>query len=184
MSITRHTFKYTVTALAVIVGFSLPVAAATLDELFDKLAHADASTATTVEDEIVAEWEKSGSPSLDLLLRRGKDALDAGDPELALEHFSALLDHDPSFAEGYNVRAAAYYALGLVGPALDDLREALVLNPRHFGAMRGVGVILEGMGRSAEALDVYRAILQISPQSVDVTEAVNRLVLEMEGQAI
>ena len=184
MSIARHTFKYTVTALVVLVGFSLPLQAATVDELFDQLAQSDAQNHDRIEGQIVAEWEKSGSPSLDLLLRRGKEALDDGDPEVALEHFSALVDHDPVFAEGYNARATAYYALGMMGPALDDLRAALVLNPRHFGAMRGVGVILEELGRSAEALEVYRAILQINPGSAGVQEAVDRLILDLEGQAI
>ena len=184
MSTLRHTFKYTVTALAVIVGYSLPVAAATLDELFDELAQSDEVTQGRVAGKITAEWEKSGSPSLDLLLRRGQDALDAGDPELALEHFSALVDHDPTFPEAYNARAAAFFQLGLIGPALDDLREALVLNPRHFNAMRGVAVILEGLERPEDALEVYREVLRLNPVSEGVTEAVERLVLQLEGQAI
>lgn len=184
MSMHRPTFKYTVTALVMIVAFSGQVAAATLDELFDELAQSDAQGAVRVENQIIAEWEKSGSPSLDLLMRRGKDALAQGDPEAALQHFSALVDHDPTFAEGYNGRAAAYYALGLIGPALDDLRQVLVLNPRHFTAMRGVGVILEAMARPKEALEVYRVVLALNPQSEGVNEAVERLVLELEGQAI
>lgn len=184
MSMRTHTFKYTVTALAIIVGFSLPVGAATVDELFEELAEADENTHDRIEGQIIAKWEKSGSPSLDLLLRRGKDALDAGNTELALEHFSALVDHDPTFAEGYNARATAYYGLGLIGPALDDLRETLVLNPRHFGAMRGVGVILEAMDRPADALEVYRAVTAINPGSAGVAEAITRLTLALEGQAI
>lgn len=179
-----HTFKYTVTALAVIVCYSLPVAAATLDELFQELGEADAQTHDRIEAEIIAEWEKSGSASLDLLLHRGQDALLAGDPELALEHFSALVDHDPAFAEAYNARAAAYYGVGLLGPSLDDLRMTLVLNPRHFGAMQGVAAILEGMERPAEALEVYQTILQINPLAGGVAEAVERLQLDLEGQAL
>lgn len=179
-----QSFKHIVTAFAVIVGFSLQLQAATLDELYDELARADAPVAERIEAEIVAEWEKSGSPSLDLLLRLGEDALDNDDPELALEHFSALIDHDPSFAEGYNARATAYYQLNLIGPALDDLRTCLGLNPRHFNAMRGVGVILEDLGRSREALEVYKTVTGINPMSVGVQDAIDRLELEFEGQAI
>lgn len=179
-----HTFKYTVTALVVLVGLSLCAQAETIDDLYDDLAQSDAETYAPIEDKIVSQWEKSGSPSLDLLLRRGKDALDEGDPEAALEHFSALVDHDPNFAEGYNARATAFYALGMVGPALDDLRQALVLEPRHFSAMRGVGVIFEGMERPEDALEVYQEVLRINPGSAGVTDAVERLVLELEGQAI
>ena len=103
---------------------------------------------------------------------------------MALEHFSALIDHDPSFAEGYNARATAYYQLNLIGPALDDLRTCLGLNPRHFNAMRGVGVILEDLGRSREALEVYKTVTGINPMSVGVQDAIDRLELEFEGQAI
>lgn len=179
-----HTFKYTVTALAVIVCYSLPVTAATMDELFQELGDASAETHDSIEGQIIAEWKKSGSPSLDLLLHRGQEAMLADDPETALEHFSALVDHDPNFAEAYNARAAAYYGVGLLGPALDDLRMTLVLNPRHFGAMQGVAAILEGMERPAEALEVYQTILKINPLAGGVAEAVERLQLDLEGQAL
>jgi len=91
--------------------------------------------------QIAAIWENSGSPARDLLLQRGKDALEDGDAEAALDHFSALIDHAPDFAAGYNGRATAYFLLGLYGPSLNDLRQTLVLEPRHFGAMRGLAVI-------------------------------------------
>jgi len=184
MSMLLHTFKHTVTAFAAIVCYSLPVGAVTLDELFNELVDADAASHARIEGQIIAQWEKSGSPSLDLLLQRGKDALAAGDPEAAIEHFSALVDHDPTFAEAYGERATAYYGVGLLGPALDDLRMTLVLNPRHFGAMRGVAVILEGMERPAEALEVYQAILQINPLAEGVAEAADRIKLALEGQAL
>jgi len=184
MGMMTQSFKYIVTAFVLTVGISLPADAATLDELFDQLATADADAHDRVEEQIVAEWEKSGSASLDLLLRRGQDALSVGDFEAALEHFSALVDHDPSFAEAYNGRATAYYQLDLIGPALDDLRACLVLNPRHFDAMRGVGVILEDLGRSKDALEVYEAVAKINPLSTGVKEAIDRLELEFEGQAL
>ena len=184
MGTQTDSFKCIVTALVLTVGYSLPAVGATLDELFDDLATAEDGAGGRIERQIVGIWEKSGSPSFDLLLRRGKDALDEGAPDVALEHFSALVDHAPDFAEGYNGRATAYFLLGMIGPALDDLRQALVLNPRHFGAMRGVGVILEDLGRPGDALEVYRAILALSPASTDMQEAADRLELELEGRAL
>ncbi|WP_440227336.1 hypothetical protein, partial [Escherichia coli] len=90
-----------------------------------------------VETELSNLWSQSGSPAVDLLLRRGQDALEAGAPEVAVEHFTAAIDHAPAFAEGYAGRAAAYYLTGRVGPAIDDLRAALVLEPRHIAALQG-----------------------------------------------
>jgi tetratricopeptide (TPR) repeat protein len=184
MGTQTDSFKCIVTALVLTVGYSLPAVGATLDELFDDLAAAEDGGGARIERQIVGIWEKSGSPSFDMLLRRGKDALSAGAPDVALDHFSALVDHAPDFAAGYNGRATAYFLLGMTGPALEDLRQTLVLNPRHFGAMRGVGVILEDLGRPKDALDVYRAILALNPGSIDIHEAADRLELELEGQAL
>lgn len=184
MGTQTHRYKYIVTALFMsVVGFS-PASAATLDELFAELAQAEDDGYLRIERQIVGIWENSGSASMDLLLRRGKDALTAGDPDAALDHYSALIDHAPDFAEAYSGRATGYFLLGMMGPALDDLRQALVLNPRHFGAMRGVAVILEDLGRPVEALEVYTAILAINPADTDIQEAAARLELELEGLAL
>lgn len=184
MGMQTYSFKYIVTALVVsTVGFS-PAGAASLDDLFADLAQAEDGAGGRIERQIVGIWENSGSPSMDLLLRRGKDALNNGDADAALDHFSALVDHAPDFAEAYNGRATAYFLLGLTGPALDDLRQVLVLSPRQFSAMRGVAVILEDLGRPADALEVYAAILALNPADTDIQEVAARLELELEGQAL
>tara|TARA_R110002051_G_scaffold264959_1_gene324871 strand:+ start:11333 stop:11887 length:555 start_codon:yes stop_codon:yes gene_type:complete len=179
-----HHFKYIVTALVLTVGHSIPAIAADVDDLMNELSQADPQAQGRIASRIVSTWENSGSPSMDLLLRRGKDALDAGDLEAALDHFSALIDHAPEFSEGYNGRATAYFLLGMTGPALADLRTLLVQEPRHFGGMRGVAVIMEDIGRPAEALEIYRAVLQIYPTYDGVADAVERLELALEGQAL
>ncbi|MCK0097562.1 tetratricopeptide repeat protein [Yoonia sp. F2084L] len=182
----RHRFKCIVTALFLAVGFSLPVAAqqTPLDELYQELAEADEGTYVRIERQIIAQWEKSGSPAMDLLLRRGKDALEDGAPDAAAEHFTALIDHAPEFAEGYYGRASSYYLLGLTGPALDDIRRALTLNPRHFEAMRGLAIIMEELSRPDDALELYEMILTMNPNSAEVLAAVDRLKLQQEGQSL
>jgi tetratricopeptide (TPR) repeat protein len=156
----------------------------TLDELYQELREADEATQPRVEQRIIAQWGKSGSAAMDLLLRRGNDALEEGQPEVAVEHFTALVDHAPEFAEGYYGRASSYYLMGLTGPALNDIRRALVLNPRHFEAMRGLAAIMEELNRPQDALELYNMILEINPQSAEVLEAVDRLKLQVEGQAL
>ena len=181
-----HRIKYIVTAFFCVVGFSLPVAAqeASLDTLYAELLEATPENHARIERQIVTEWEKSGSAAMDLLLRRGKDALDDGTPEVAVEHFSALVDHAPYFAEGYYGRASSYYLLGLTGPALEDIRQVLSLNPRHFEAMGGLAAIMEELGRPEDALEIYRMILEINPQSQAALDGVARLELELEGLAL
>ena len=182
----NHIFNSTVTAFLVTFAFSAPAGAQTaeLDRLFEELQEAPIENVERIEGQIQTAWTRSGSPAMDLLLRRGKEALDEGDAEAALDHFTALVDHAPEFAEGYNGRATSYYLLGLVGPALEDIRIALRLNPRHFGALRGLGIILEEIERPEDALMVYREVLAIHPHAEAVQDAINRLEIELEGRSL
>ena len=190
MGINKHLHKSIVAAFCAGVWISTPLAAQTsaqserLDLLFEQLLEAEPDEVARLEDQIVTEWGKSGSASMDLLLRRGEDALEAGMPEVAVEHFTALVDHAPDFAEGYNGRASAYYQLGLYGPAIDDLRQTLVLEPRHLGAMSGVAFVLEEIGRPDDALEVWQAISQLSPADGEVAAMIERLQVQLAGEAL
>jgi tetratricopeptide (TPR) repeat protein len=157
---------------------------AKLDELFNRLKSAGEEEAGRIETEIWIEWSKSGSPAMDLLLQRGRDAMDLGDNLQAIEHFTAIIDHSPEFAEAWNARATAYYMTGEFGPSVADIAHVLSLNPRHFGALSGLGMILEESGKPERALEVYRAALTIHPHLEGVTEAVERLEIEAEGREL
>jgi len=157
---------------------------ARLDGLFSRLQSAGAEEAGRIETEIWIEWSKSGSPAMDLLLQRGRDALDLGDTVTAIEHFTAVTDHAPAFAEGWNARATAYRAAGDYGPALADIARTLTLNPRHFGALHGLATMLEATGSAERALEVYRAALAIHPHLEGVAEAIARLQAEATGQEL
>ena len=157
---------------------------ADLDDLFDALRDAGPEAARVIEGRIWAEWSRSGSPTIDLLLERGQDALQEENPVLAVEHMTALIDHAPNFAEAYNVRATAFFQQGLYGPSLEDIRQALVLNPRHFVAMSGLGLILEELGRIEEALAVWREVVSIHPHQQGAQDAIQRLEREAEGTAL
>jgi tetratricopeptide (TPR) repeat protein len=154
----------------------------TLDDLFTRLKTAEAAEAGRIEREIWLEWSKSGSPSMDLLLQRGRDAMEAGDLPAAIEHFTALVDHAPDFAEGWNARATAYFMAGEFGPSIDDIAKTLSLNPRHFGALAGLGMIFEQIEKPEKALEVYAAALAIHPHLEGVLESVERLEIETAGQ--
>ena len=154
-----------------------------LDQLFEQLKEPGADWSST-EREIWREWSKSGSAAMDLLLQRGQAAMRAGDLPAAIGHFSALIDHAPEFAEGWNARATAFYAIGEFGPSLSDIRMTLALNPRHFGALAGLGMILEEVAPPQEALRAYRAARAIHPHLPGVLSAIDRLERTVEGQKI
>lgn len=155
---------------------------AKLDGLFERLLAADAAASKGIEQEIWIEWSKSGSPAIDLLLERGREALAAGRTDEAIEHFTAAIDHAPDFAEGWNGRATAYFQAGQFGPSIADVGQVLQLNPRHFGALSGLGAMFEALDRPEKALKVYRAALAIHPHLAGVLEAVARLEKRLAGQ--
>ncbi|MEM1129373.1 MAG: hypothetical protein AAGH83_02525 [Pseudomonadota bacterium] len=172
-------------SLVVAVFFVPHIAAgqdADLDELYSQLRDPDTRDWESVEDQIWSEWSKSGSPSFDLLLERGREALEAGDTDAAIEHLTALTDHAPDFAEGWNARATAYFNAEMYGPSLSDIERTLALNPNHFAAVAGMAMILDDIGYPRDALSAYRAAAAIHPHRPDIKDAMERLEQELAGQ--
>ncbi len=155
-----------------------------VDELLAQLKDPEVENWRRVERQILNEWSKSGSAAMDLLLQRGRDALARGETQVAIEHLTALTDHAPDFAEGWNARATAYFQAGLYGPSIEDIGRTLTLNPTHFGALSGLAIILEETGHQATALSAYRAALAIHPHQPGVLEAIERLERRLEGRDI
>jgi hypothetical protein len=158
--------------------------AARLDTLFGELSQADPHDASRIEQEIALELSRSGSDAMDLLLERGRSAMEAGDIHGAIGHLTALVDHAPEFTEGYNARATAYFMAGLYGPALQDIGEVLSREPRHFGALSGLALILEETGDAARALAVLRKIEEIHPNMEGLSARIAGLELALDGVAL
>ena len=181
--------KRIVTAALLTVMISLPLNAQTADEtdqtvLLAQLAEADRAQAIQLNRQLQAIWSKSGSSSMDLLLKRGRDAMETGDTAAAIEHLTALTDHAPDFAEGWHARASAYFEAELFGPAIADLERALSLNPDNYNAIFGLGTILETFGDPERAYQAYTRVLTIHPHHEDVLTAVERLKPSVEGKTL
>ena len=156
--------------------------AASLDALFVELAEPGRDDWERVENEIIGIWSKSGSPSMDLLLRRGNEALEAEDYMAALEHFSALTDHAPDFAEGWNGRATTFYLMGEYALSIADVERVLALEPRHFGALSGLAFMFEAMEEPELALEALHMVQKLNPNRPNINDAVQRLE-QMNGEA-
>ncbi|WP_370868057.1 tetratricopeptide repeat protein [Phaeovulum sp.] len=188
--------KHIVAAGLAVLALALPLAAqdpaaqlsggraAQLDALFAELTDPENRTWRRSEADIRRLWSQSGSAAMDLLYKRGEAALDADDPALAVEHLTALTDHAPDFAEGWHLRAVAYYKTGEIGPALADLARALALEPRHWTALSGLGTILENVGMNESALAAFRASLALHPHQDDVKDEIARLTREVTGVSL
>jgi len=155
-----------------------------LDILFERLAASEKQEADRLSTEIIDRLSSSGSDSIDLLLMRGRQAMTGKDYDRALSHFSRLIAFAPNFAEGWNARATAHFARDEFGFALADLYNALRLQPKHFGALSGLAIILESLDNEDGALEAYRAALEVHPHLEGAKSGVERLEEKVRGQPI
>jgi len=156
-----------------------------LDTLFGALKIApDEASAKAIEDRIWAVWIVSGSDTCDLLMSRVKVATDEKDYDLAIKVLDSIIVIKPDFVEAWNRRATVYYLKQDYGNALADIREVLVREPRHFGALAGLGMILQDMGDDKHALEAYRRALAIDPHLQNLSDVVKTLTEKVEGRDI
>lgn len=183
MTIQRAIFNFVVAAA--LCGFPVIASAqSTADDFLDRLADPELRNWEVVEGEVYQRWQISGSATADYLLRRGQAAMEADDFEAAYDHLTALVDHAPDFAEGWNARATLFFEMQMYGPAIADIQRVLALEPRHFGALAGLGLILEDMGDEARALEAYEAAHAIHPNQPDIERLLNTLQTRLEGEAL
>ncbi|ODA67499.1 Tetratricopeptide repeat protein [Methyloligella halotolerans] len=156
-----------------------------LDQLYDALSNSpDAQAASRVQDAIKTIWQRTGSPTVDLLLQRAMTIGQEGDYELSLEILNAAISLSPDTAETWHQRAMVHFLREENSKALSDLRRTLALDPKHYEAIVGLGRVLEHLGQKESALAVYRRALQVNPYLEAARLAVEDLSREIEGQDI
>jgi tetratricopeptide (TPR) repeat protein len=147
-----------------------------LDRLFVQLQQARTQAEiSTLMVQISGIWMESSSPSIDLLLARAEEAKDKGAPDIALDILDRVIDISPRFAEAWRRRGALHAADGNQEDAISDLREALRLEPRHFGALDQLGRILEEGGDGPGALEAYSRLAEIVPFVEGLRQRLQRL---------
>ena len=156
-----------------------------LDFLFGALKAApDEESAKAVEQRIWARWNISKSDTTNLLMDRVKTATEAKDYALALKLLDAVVELKPHYVEGWNRRATIHYMQKDFGDALIDLQHVLKLEPRHFGALTGLGLIMQEVGNDKLALDAYRKALAVYPRLDRIPDIVEKLSQEVDGRNI
>ncbi|MFT5777037.1 tetratricopeptide repeat protein, partial [Hyphomonas sp.] len=179
-AILNFMFKRLLLAALVFAG---QAAAGPSDEMFEKLHNAPSeSEANDVAQDIWASWMDSGSPTVDMIIQRAVDAQTVGDYETARAFYDRAILIAPDYAEAWSRRAGLFLNDENFPEALRDLNEALRLEPRHFGAWAGLGIMMEAMGAENEALEAYRQALTIYPFMTQAMQAEKRLSKVAEGQ--
>jgi len=156
-----------------------------LDFLFGALKVApDDVTAKAIEERIWALWTASRSDTTTLLMSRVQAAVESKDIDLAITLLDAVIKIKPKYVEAWNRRATIYYMKKDYGRALADIREVLRREPRHFGALSGLGLIMQDIGDDKQALEVYRRALAVYPRLQRIPDVVKTLQEKIEGRDI
>jgi tetratricopeptide (TPR) repeat protein len=156
-----------------------------LDFLFGALKAApDEDSAKHVEARIWALWTQTTSDTTALLMMRAKAAMDAKQLDVALKLLDAVVKLRPDYVEGWNRRATLYYMQNDYAHSLEDIQQVLVREPRHFGALAGLGMIMQELGDDKRALDAFRKALAVNPHLEKVPELVKALTEKVEGRDI
>jgi len=156
-----------------------------LDFLFGALKAApDDVTAKAIEERIWAMWTLSRSDTANLLMTRVKTAIEAKDLDLAIKLLDGVVKVKPDYVEAWNRRATIYYMQKDYGRSLADIRQVLKREPRHFGALAGLGLILQDIGDDKQALEVYRRALALYPRMERIPDIVKTLTEKVEGRDI
>ncbi len=156
-----------------------------IDFLFEALKVApDNTTAKAVSDRIWGLWLASGGDTTNVLMTRVRIAIEAKDLDLAIELLNSVIDFKPDYVEGWDQRATVYYMKKDYVRSLADLGQVLKREPRHFGALFGLGIIMQEFGEDKRALEVYRRALAIDPHMERVPELIRTLSEKVEGRDI
>jgi tetratricopeptide (TPR) repeat protein len=176
-------------ATAATLTFTVPVQGGQdnplLDELFAALKSASSEQAAApVEARIWALWTDSGADEIDRLMAHGIAAMGAGDFSAADAAFTTMVEQAPGFAEGWNKRATVYYLMGAFDRSTADVEKTLALEPRHFGALSGLGMIRLQQDDEAGALEAFERALAIHPNIAGATSHIRALREKLKGRAI
>lgn len=155
----------------------------TLDSLFaDLKKQTRVPAANLISRRIWSLWRDSGSKSIDLLMHRAANAMNEKKTALALDVLAQVISLKPEYAEGWNRRATLYFNMKEYGRSIADIEQTLILEPRHFGALSGLAVILRTLGKDEQALETWYRVLDIYPANSQAQKQVIEIVEKLAGQ--
>lgn len=177
--------------LAAAIVLSLPVTAMSdqsdqrLDDLFQTLRSSeDATELLETESTIWNIWYESGQAEIDEMLLEAAGLVSAGQLADAEAIYTRIIEMAPRFAEGWNRRATVRFYQNDYTGSLDDIEQTLKLEPRHFGAFWGLGMILGSQRDYQRAIGAFEKLLEIKPHARDARPRIELLKQELAKQAV
>ena len=156
-----------------------------LPDLFARLkSAASLQSAQPIEAEIWTIWAESQNDDVNILMHLAVDAINREDFDTALTLLDKMVEVAPDFAEGWNKRATVRYLTGDLDSSEADVAKVLELEPRHFGALSGLGLIHLARGDADRALEAFQRALAVNPTMPGPQHWVEQLKTTVEGQPI
>lgn len=156
-----------------------------VNRLFDALKGArDASEGNRLTSLIWQLWNHPEDPETGELMTEGRSALEKLDFRTALKRFEEVIKRAPELAEGWNKRATVYYVMGDFKASIRDIQQVLRLEPRHFGALAGLGMNYDALGDKQQALNAWRRALDANPHIEDAPVRIRQLEKDLQQQNI
>jgi tetratricopeptide (TPR) repeat protein len=154
-------------------------------DLYARLAASkDADETSGIITQLLHLYSESGSDTADLLLRRARQAIGVENYSDALKILDSTIAFMPDWAEGWNARATARYLDDDYNGSMADIAQTLKREPRHIGALMGMGMILEAREKREDALKVYERVLEIAPHWKNAEEAADKLKAALAGSEL
>ena len=129
-------------------------------------------------------WNESGESELDRLMREGEGSMQEGDFKTAEATFSSVIAARPDFAEAWNKRATMHYLAGDYLASLADIEQVLELEPRHFGALSGLGLVNAALSRDEAARDAFERVLSLYPANQAAQQNLSVVVKRLQESDI
>lgn len=154
--------------------------------LFSTLKNPDTTPgqARVVTNEIWQQWLLSDNEAARDLMSQGIRMMNSFALDQAVDTFTRLIELEPEFAEAWNKRATVYYLMGRFDESTADVAETLRLEPRHFGALSGQGLIYLQKERKQAAVDWFKRALEVNPFMDNIRISVEELEEELQGKLI
>ncbi len=153
-----------------------------LEVLFEQLL-ADSYTGEvrTAEQAIWKIWMETPDPVIQRALNVGSQAMQMGAFDSAMTNFNMVIEFHDQFAEGWNKRATLYYLMGDYEASIRDIDQTLAREPRHFGALSGLGLVYLKLENDAKALDAFERALAVHPHLQTPQYYVRKLSEKLKG---
>jgi len=147
-----------------------------LENLFITLSSSsDKQVIRSTENQIWEIWFAHPNSDVERLMQIGVQRMNNNRQSEAMIIFNQLVENFPNYAEAWNRRATLHYIVGNFQESIDDIERVLSLEPRHFGALSGLGLVYLQLDELSKAKQAFEDLIKVHPNSPYARENLRRV---------